>query len=200
MKLKFYSILYNVCMLIFVTSNKEKIDSAKRNLNPLGIEFESQNLHIVEIQSNSMEEIVLDKAQKAYAQLQVPLFVSDHGWSITALKGFPGPYMRSMNDWLTPQDFLTLTAPYDNKEIFRQELLCYIDSHGETIFRADVKGRILPEPKGEGHPATTIVTLSKSGKSVAECIAEGINAYDENPIWDEFAKFLISRSKRYDLT
>lgn len=84
-------------MLYFISSNPNKIDRAKFFLNPLGLNFQPKEIEIEEIQSYSIEKIAIDKARKAYATIKNPLFVNDHGWGITALNGFPGAYMKYMN-------------------------------------------------------------------------------------------------------
>lgn len=42
-------------MLVFITSNAEKIAAARRSLSPLGIEFVDQDMDLQESQSDSVD-------------------------------------------------------------------------------------------------------------------------------------------------
>jgi len=176
-------------MLKYITSNVEKINTARRNLSPFGIEFEQQNLSIIEIQSDSLVDIATDKALKAFKKIHEPLFVSDHGWSIPALNGFPGPYMKYINQWFTSQDFLNLMSGHKDKRIIRHEVICYIDAKNVKQFKYDVNGMFVEKAKGQGYPAMRVVSFLPSGKTVAKCSNEGINSDDNNLIWLQFAKW-----------
>jgi len=177
-------------MLKYITSNEEKIIAARRNLKPLGIFFQEQELEITEIQSDSLVDIATFKAKQAFEKLHTPLFVSDHGWSTPALNGFPGAYMKYMNKWLSSQDFLNLMQPYEDKTILKHEVICYIDNIHTQHFISEIKGSFINGIRGEGLSAMRVVSLLPSGKTVAECTQEGVNSYVENPIWKEFAKWL----------
>lgn len=181
-------------MLNYITSNKEKIITARRNLEPFGIFFKEHELELIEIQSESFVDIVTHKAKQAFEKLNTPLFVSDHGWSIPALNGFPGAYMKYMNKWLSSQDFLNLMQSHEDKTILKHEAICYIDDKQTKHFIAEIKGSFIEEIRGEGLPAMRVVSLLPSGKTVAECTKEGINSYVENPIWKEFAIWLKENS------
>lgn len=137
-----------------------------------------------------MIKIAINKAKQAFETLKIPLFVSDHGWAITALNGFLGPYMKYMNEWLTSQDFLNLMQNHEDKTIIKHEVICYVDDKQIKYFVSEMPGKFLSEIRGEGLPAMRVVSLLSSGKSVAECREERINSYEENPIWGEFANWL----------
>jgi len=179
-------------MLKYITSNKEKIETARRNLNEYGIIFQELKLELVEIQSENILGIAINKAKQAFNKIKEPLFVTDHGWSIPALNGFPGPYMRYMNKWLSSQDFLNMIKEHDDKTIIKQEVLCYIDTNGIKYFTSEIRGQFLAEVKDEGLPAMRVITLASSGKSVAQCIQEGVNPAEDNSIWKDFVDYLKS--------
>ena len=176
-------------MLYYVTGNQNKIDIAKKFLNPFGIIFESKNLDVIEIQSNSVQEIAIYKAKEAYSKLKKPLFVSDHFWSIPSLGGFPGAYMKYINDWLTPDDILNLMKTKKNREIILTDALCYIDKSTIKIFEMSHKGKILNKSLGKGLPGQTIVSLSRDGKSIAQKLEKNPSALEEGINWENFAKW-----------
>jgi len=181
-------------MLQYITSNQDKINVAIRNLNPLGVSFEAKSIELIEIQSSSLEDIAKDKAKQAFKAIKKPLFVSDHGWEIPALNGFPGPYMKYMNDWLTSQDFLNLMNGHSDKTIIKREVICFVDASHSKCFTSKIEGRFINGIRGEGLPAMRVVSFLPSGKSVAECTEDGVDSYENNPIWKNFANWIKSNT------
>lgn len=173
----------------FITTNQEKIDAAHRHLDPLRVFFTTQELDLEEIQSDDTEEIAVLKAEDAYLKTQIPVMISDHNWRIPALGGFPGPYMKYINQWLSTQDVQNLMKPHENREIIKTEILCYRDQQGLYVIKRDMKGLILNEPRGEGLSVMRIVSLLPSQKTVAECVAEGIDMTSDYRIWEDFVEW-----------
>lgn len=183
-------------MLYFLTSNTYKIFLAKKNLKPLGIDFEAKPFEIPEIQSDTDTEIATKKAINAFAMLQKPLFVTDDSWYIPSLRGFPGAYMKYMNQWLTPEDFLRLIKPYKNRDIMIRQTLCFTDGKETKVFSQVSTGALLEHPQGKGLPILEISSFSKSGKSVAELVAEDKNPIDNTAVWTDFGTWYLSRNKQ----
>src|SRR3989344_8620350 len=94
--------------LYFITGNKNKFEFAEKFFK----KSEANNyfnliqlaVSTPEIQSDSVEQIALYSAQWAYDQLKKPVIKSDAGLYIEALRGFPGPFMKYINDWLSQGD------------------------------------------------------------------------------------------------
>jgi non-canonical purine NTP pyrophosphatase (RdgB/HAM1 family) len=61
-----------------------------------------------EIQDRSVEEIARQSALWAANETGEPCIKMDVGFIIPALNGFPGPFVKYVNDWLTQKDFLKL--------------------------------------------------------------------------------------------
>lgn len=181
-------------MLYFITSNKTKIFLAEKNLKPLGIDFTVQPFESPEIQSDNDAEIATKKAVDAYAILQKPLFVTDDSWFIPALRGFPGAYMKYMNNWLTVEDFLRLIEPYENRQIILRQTLCFTDGTETKVFSQDNQGIILKEPQGNGLSILRIVSFTKDCKSFAQSIEEDRQPIDNINLWKEFGDWYLSRS------
>lgn len=179
-------------MLTYITENKDKILLAKNGLDPLGITFQTIELDLIEIQSESIEEIARHKAIQAFEIIKEPLFVTDHGWSIPSLHGFPGPYMKYINRWFDPQDFLSLMSRHKDKTIINTDTLCYIDKHHVQIFTTQHKGRFISQVQGEGFSSNRVVTMTNDGKSVAEHVQAGNNPFGDNGFWKQFGKWYKS--------
>lgn len=177
-------------MLYYITSNKQKIKIAEKYLNPLSISLRSKHLDLTEIQSNDIAQIATEKAKQAFAAIEKPLFVNDAGWYITALKGFPGPYMKYVNEWLTAEDILDIMAKHTNKEVIFKEVVCYIDKHRVKSFVGEIKGNVLTKDTAPAEiPSRSIFSLSSTDKSIAECWQEGIPSVDSTQIWEDFASW-----------
>lgn len=174
--------------LYFISSNKSKIKDAQEELSKLDIQITPHELSIIEIQSDKIEEITHDKAEQAFKQLQEQLIITDHGWYIPGLNGFPGPYMKYMNEWLTPQDFLNLTKDLTDRKIIMKEVVCYKDATQTKIFTLDHTGILLTESRGTGDPIMTIASFLP-GMSNAEARNKGLKPRDSSPLWNEFAKW-----------
>lgn len=177
-------------MLYFITGNKNKISSAKLYLSQFNIEFEPKDLPLVEIQSKSIEEIAIHKAKSAFEMLKQPLFVKDDGWFIEGLNGFPGPYMRYVNEWFNADDFINLLKSKSNKTVTFHEVVCYTDGNQIKTFSGEIKGKIVNKPKGTGVPFTTLCTFRNDNKTMAEAFHEGLPAFDDRTAWLEFVEWL----------
>lgn len=176
-------------MLYYITENQNKIDIAKKFLNPLEIIFQSKNLDIVEIQSSSIQDVATHKAKEAFLKFKKPLFISDHFWSIPSLGGFPGAYMKYINQWFTADDLLNLMKGKENRDAILTEALCYIDNSTIKTFEMSHRGKVLYESLGQGLPGQTVISLSEDGKSIAQKLEKDPSALEIGTNWANFANW-----------
>lgn len=181
-------------MLYYVTGNSHKFQDAKRYLGEYGIKIEQKVLEIQEIQSDSVEEIAVDKAKKAYEILKKPLFVNDSGWYISALNGFPGPLMHYMSQWLNPQDFLNLMQGKENRDIILKQVNVYYDGTTVQLFVHETIGKIIKEVRGEGRLIDCVTVFLENGLTIAEAKEQGIKPVDEEALWSDLAVWLKGNS------
>lgn len=163
----------------FATTNKEKIQIAQAICSDANIVVESVHLDIDEIQGEEAEKIVRDKAKRAYEKFGAPVVVSDDTWNIRALRGFPGAYMKSINHWFKPEDFLKLMNGVEDRHIILHQYLAYTDGNVTKVFKNDIKGQIINEARGksEKSPNGTVIVLdSDNGKTIAEVFEQGDEA------------------------
>lgn len=76
---------------VLVTSNEHKWREAQRIL---GRALERVSLDLPELQVATTREVALEKAKEAFAALKRPVIVEDAGVELTALGGFPGPFIK----------------------------------------------------------------------------------------------------------
>ncbi|WKZ30914.1 MAG: non-canonical purine NTP pyrophosphatase [Candidatus Dojkabacteria bacterium] len=130
--------------------------------------------------------------EQAFEVAKSAVVVTDTGWNIHALKGFPGPFMHYVTDWFSPQDFLNLMSDKADRSITFMDVLAYKDGDKMKIFKTIKEGTILTEPAGEGIPIDQIVTFRADGKSIALCNSEEISSFDETEdisVWTKFGKW-----------
>lgn len=162
--------------LICVTSNAVKFAIGEALLAQHNIKLSQIVLDIDEIQAEDPEVVIRDKAQKAYALAGHPVVVSDDSWSIPGLNGFPGPYMKSINHWFTPADFIRLTHELTDRTIILQQVLAYHDEHELVIFRSDIPGELTKEARGTaGPPIMKVVVLNGDADlTISQLYEQGI--------------------------
>lgn len=80
--------------LIFITSNPQKAIEVAHALQPYGIDIVCKDIDIPEIQSNKLEYVIRDKAEKAFQLVQRPVIVDDAGIFFKGYGHFPGVYSR----------------------------------------------------------------------------------------------------------
>jgi XTP/dITP diphosphohydrolase len=178
-------------MFTYITSNINKIESAKKALLTHHIDFQHKDLELVEIQSANGLDIAMNKAKQAYSLINHAIVIADSTWEIPSLNGFPGPYLHDISKWLNNEDFLNLMRSKKDRSIFIGTILIYKDGNQEKAFLNSKKGKILEAETGTGKFAfDRIVTFRKDEKSLAECIDLGIDKFDDKSIiWDDFAKW-----------
>jgi non-canonical purine NTP pyrophosphatase (RdgB/HAM1 family) len=180
----------------FVTSNEHKVATATAMCREYGIKFERRNIDLVEIQADDGESIAIGKVRQAFEEFKRPVVITDDNWFITGLNGFPGPYMKYVNKWFRPEDFIRLTKDLEDRRIVMRQIIAYKDSDCEEIFSEDIEGTLLKEVRGESKiPHFTVISFDGGRSSVAEAelksqttaVAEKANA------WHKLCDWLQSR-------
>jgi inosine/xanthosine triphosphate pyrophosphatase family protein len=161
--------------ITFSTGNTQKFDIARAACAELGLDLVQNTYDIDEIQGEDPEVIIRDKAQKAFELVGGPVIVSDDSWNIPGLNGFPGAYMKSMDHWFRPEDFLNLTRPLTDRRIILIQMLAYQDAERYQVFRMEHVGELLPEIRGtHGKPLQKVVSMpGDNGLSIAEAYEQG---------------------------
>lgn len=178
--------------LVFSTGNTNKFEVAKLICERKGIELLQRVLDIDEIQSEDAERIIIDKAVKAFALLKKPVVVSDDCWEIPGLNGFPGPYMKSINGWFTPEDLLRLTLPLANRRVYLTQRIAYKDFDSQKTFQIKTKGMIQKEVRGkQSYPNQKLMSMDgDNGLTIAEVYDRYSNPERTNrdvaQIWHQF--------------
>lgn len=178
--------------ILFVTGNKRKVAEAEDACKAFGIEIEQSVVEIDEIQSNEPTKISEHKAREAFEQLKAPLVVTDTFWSIPALNGFPGAYMKDVSGWYSPEDFLNLIESKEDKTIMFSENIVYIDQAEIKHFTKEFYGMIVP-PRGIGESIEQVAEFN--GLTLGEQRERGgFGHAAEDYVWHDFATWYASKS------
>ena len=79
-------------VITFASTNHNKFLEVQSILTIHGIIVEFAQINLVEVQSDSLEEIAEEKAKNAFLQVGKHVIVEDDGLFIDSLLGFPGQY------------------------------------------------------------------------------------------------------------
>jgi XTP/dITP diphosphohydrolase len=182
--------------LLYATGNAAEFRQARLVCEPAGITLVQGSLDVPEIQDEDAENIARDKANKGFVALQKPLIISDDSWSIPGLKGFPGPYMKSMEYWLEVGDWLNLTRSLQDRRIILRQIVIYQDESTQQLFSRDLEGLLLTKPTGEPPYSHSSITSFDGGiHSAAEVHQQGKSSTIHLPnVWRDFVAWYASRA------
>jgi XTP/dITP diphosphohydrolase len=139
-----------------LTSNKGKFRELGSMLKGLGYEAVQLELPHPELQSDSLEEVVLFKGEWARkAMPDVSLIADDSGLFIDALNGFPGVYSSFVYRTIGCDGILALLKNAKSRKERRARFeccLCYYSPRfrDPVVFKGVCNGTIAPAPAG-GH-------------------------------------------------
>lgn len=107
----------------YLTTNKLKFKIAQNYFDKLpGVELVQQVFETPEIQAETCEQIAAYSAVFAAHQLGEPCVKMDAGFFIPALGGFPGPFVKYVNDWLSEEKYLALMSDEDDRSMYFEDV------------------------------------------------------------------------------
>ncbi len=175
--------------VFFITGNKLKFEIAQQALAGANIELVQKELATPEIQSVRVEEVAGFSAKWASDQLKQPVLVSDAGYYIEALNGFPGPFIKYINEWLSAEDILRLMDGKTNRTVEVKDCLAYCEPGQEPVFFCgSAKGTIANK---KGSPGLTAINEI--------FIPEGYDKTESDIPWEEMKNFWSKSMKTYQL-
>jgi inosine/xanthosine triphosphate pyrophosphatase family protein len=189
--------------LLFATGNDEKFLTASTLCGNSGIILEKFADESLEIQSEDPNEVMLHKLQTKF-QLSGgrPVVVSDDSWEIPALGGFPGPYMKSVVHWFSPQNFIDLTKNLTDKTINMHMYLGYKDQTETKVFHNILTAKLVGEARGSyGNSAQKVTVLDiDSDQTISEIYDAGKQHAEGRHLgparaWNQFITWYLNYSK-----
>jgi len=181
--------------IIFATGNDNKFYEASAIGNTFDVTLEQKKIDIDEIQHHDSSEITKAKVKDAWTALGAPVIVTDHSWSIPALGGFPGGYMKDITAWLSEDDFLALMVKKEDKRIFLEEVIAYYDGETLKVFTHKRQGHFVDKPKGKSIPSfSKVVEMEGEGMTISEVFDKGnwdTDFPDRYKSWYDFYKWYV---------
>ena len=170
----------------FASTNQNKFLEAQAILAPFGISVDFGNISLVELQSDSLEEIAREKAGSAFEQIGKPVIVEDDGLFINALKGFPGQYSSFVFKTIGNEGILKLLEHTTDRSASFRSLIAYHDGRTISVSEGRVEGRIPTVPSQGGWGYDPIFVPAGSSLTFAE-LKEEKNKFSHR--WRGLAKF-----------
>ena len=152
--------------LFFVSSNSHKYHETKKILDSFGITIGFLKSDLVEIQSNSLKDIAMKKAQNAFSKHKKPIIIEDDGLFIDSLEGFPGPYSSYVFKTIGNKGILNLLK--ENRKAKFISIITYCDKNFLESFDGKLDGTISKSQKGDGWGYDPIFIPKNSSKTFAE--------------------------------
>lgn len=126
----------------FITGNPQKVAIAQAGLAPF--EIVQNNIDLPELQSMSLKEIAIESAKHAMQILNQPLMLTDSGFFIDGLNGFPGPFVKWTNKTLTNHDFLAMLLNKGTRRAHTEDCVVFAEPGKKPqVFYSKISGHIV---------------------------------------------------------
>lgn len=136
--------------IIFITGNSKKVESAQAVLNEFNIKILQLKLETPEIQDKDICKVAEYSAKFASDKLHKNVIKVDVGFEIESLNGFPGPFSKFINEWLSPNQILKIIGDESNRKAKFIDVVSYCELNKKPIsFFAETNGTIARKPLGD---------------------------------------------------
>lgn len=183
----------SLLQVTFASTNQHKFLEVQSILSTFDITVQFAQVSVIEVQSDSLEDIAREKAKSAFTELRRPVIVEDDGLFIDALKGFPGPYSSFVFRTIGNGGILKLLSGTEQRSASFHSLVAYNDGQNTSISEGIVKGSISNEITEGGWGYDPIFVPSGTGLTFAQ-LKERKNEYSHRrKALEKFANFMSSR-------
>ncbi|EPT00815.1 hypothetical protein FOMPIDRAFT_1030251 [Fomitopsis schrenkii] len=131
--------------LIFVTGNANKLKEVRAILGASGVDIDSQELDIPEVQG-STQEVAIAKCKRAAELLRGPCITEDTALCFEALNGLPGPYIKYFMQEIGHDGLNRLLVGFPTTNAWALCTFAYSAGPGTepVLFEGRTDGRIVP--------------------------------------------------------
>jgi XTP/dITP diphosphohydrolase len=186
--------------VLFATSNRGKLEEARRILSPFGLSVERHDGKGVEIQADTTGEVAAHASRRAAMASGRPVLVEDAGLFVDSLKGFPGPYSAHAFETIGLAGVIALLRSPHRGITGRAALfvssVSYCEPRGEPLlFEGTVRGKIAARPRGRnGFGFDPIFVPAGGTRTFGELTLEEKCAVSHRAVaMRRFAKWYVSR-------
>lgn len=128
-------------MIYFVSTNRHKYEEIKAVLAKYKINLQWKRLELWECETLSLEEVAIEKAKQAFAELKKPLIVEDTGIFFEGFTDFPGSKAKRIYERLGFEGLLKLVSKKSRRAYFKT-IICFTDGKQYKLFSGTLKGKI----------------------------------------------------------
>src|SRR5918994_5812170 len=128
--------------ITFASTNQNKFLEVQSILSIRSITVDFSQLHLIEIQSDSLKEIAGEKAKTAFAKVGRPVIVEDDGLFIDSLAGFPAQYSSFVFKTIGNDGILKLLAGSTKRSAYFRSVIAFYNGITLSISDGRVDGRI----------------------------------------------------------
>lgn len=150
--------------IVMVTGNIGKWKIASDIFEKSNVNLLQEKIDTPEIQSSEVEEVSLFSAKFASEILGKAVIKSDVGYYIEELGGFPGPFVKFINEMLKPEDLLKMMEGKKRKVILKECLTYYEPSGKYKQFISINEAEITDYKEGSGSTFDQILILKGFNK------------------------------------
>lgn len=183
--------------ITYVTGNWAKIETAKKELEPLGYKVEQIKMDTPEIQADDVEEVAKYSAKWACEKLVIPVLKNDSGLFVKSLKGFPGVYTHYADDTIGEDGLLKLLEGIEDRDAYYKDTLAYCEPGKEPVtFSGLTKGKIAKSKEGTYGWSWDFIFIPEGETKPMGCFPdeERWNFWDLS-CYKELAKYLENKNK-----
>lgn len=174
--------------LVYATSNDAKFQIALSALAGTGVQLTRSGIDLPEIQSLDVEEIAVFSSIWASRELDCPVIVTDVGFYIEGLRGFPGPFVKYTNHWFAAEDIVKLMGAAVNRNACVKECLALCQpNHPPLVFHKEIKGVIVHE-LAESLDGGSVMDRLFKPEHYSTVLAD-LCKTDEVPFWSRHSAF-----------
>ncbi|HBY21332.1 MAG: hypothetical protein A2Y24_04380 [Clostridiales bacterium GWE2_32_10] len=144
----------------FVTGNQGKWEIARDIFKEYAVVLHQKKIETPEIQSLDICEVSIYSSKYAGDKVGKAVIKSDVGYYLEGLGGFPGPFVKFINQTLKAEDILKMMEGKENRKVILKECLTYYEPGKEPVtFISEETGHIANESMGEGSTMDQILIL-----------------------------------------
>lgn len=183
----------------YVTTNSLKFEIAKKYFDKLAGSYTlvQHAIDTPEIQNESVVEIARQSAVWAAKEVGSPCIKKDVGFFIPSLNGFPGPFVKYVNEWLTQSDYLKfMDGKTDRSAYFEDALAIGYPDGTSKVFSIKKYGNIatVEDAINTKWPANSLFIPNGYDKALGTMTQDEQHSYWGDGNWPSLVQYLQSVS------
>jgi XTP/dITP diphosphohydrolase len=136
--------------LAFLTGNTHKFQEVKTFIKSSGLDANviQRNVPLVEIQSDSIEDVAVHKVRSVVDSIEGNYFVEDSGFFVDHLNNFPGVFSSYVKKMIGNEGILKLMNGVTSRTASFRSVIALMLEGKVFTFRGEVQGTVSLEMRG----------------------------------------------------